>query len=159
MQRALTFGRWILAKAISLLCGIFVGAALAVAIVEGGPDAWTRSLPILEPTPPAFNDYWMLEIEWKVALAYGCLIATIASVFWALLTWRRYNHSRSAMILGFTLSGVIGAWGFADGNSNRATAFLAFGLAGALAGLVIFSVDTILLRRLNVGRRSRADLI
>lgn len=151
MRKILATTSYILIKMCALFCGMFTGAALAVAIVEGSLSALIKSIWISVPLKPGeASDTWMLEWEWKIAAIYALLITGVATILWGLAAWRRLASCMTAMILGFVLSTMAAALQFADADMEISTLFiqcLLIGCAGAAAGVVTFCVDQALQRR------------
>jgi hypothetical protein len=69
MGKGLKLVRRALAKVFALACGIFIGAAFAVAIMDHGPASRIRLLRLFRPPAPVESMFdAILEIEWKYAL-------------------------------------------------------------------------------------------
>lgn len=153
MKMALKIGRRLPIGAFALLCGIFTGTALAVAVVAGGPKAWIKSYWIFVPLKPGEADgTWLLEAEWRIAFAYACLIALVASILWGLAAWRGISGWKAALLLGFVLSGLAASIALGDGGqsvSSLSMRCFLIACAGALAGAVTFSVDKSLTAKMH----------
>jgi hypothetical protein len=148
----------ILEKLAALAIGIFVGAALAVAILARKLSVWLDSLEMLpwimrgQPLGPnEADDTWLLRMEWSIALTVATEIAVVGCLVWQILAWRRKTNGRAALLLGCVLA--LGTAALLVGNDlgigSRLLTIALLGCAGAIAGGVVFVCDHAVHRRLS----------
>jgi len=132
---------WIVVKAASLACGILAGALLAIAVLAGGPHVWVDL---------ATGDAgFIVEAEWSIALQAACKLAAAGTIIWMLIAWRRLTGYISAGIVGFLLSALMVSYFAMDGEGTllgKITFCTLIGIAGMIAGLVTFYVDSTVTR-------------
>jgi hypothetical protein len=154
MGKGLKLVRRALAKVFALACGIFIGAAFAVAIMDHGPAAWIWSLRLFRPpaSVESVSDV-ILEIEWKYALIWGCFIVVVAVLPWMLLIRFRREGYWAAAILGCLLAAAAGVFVLLGNTELSRSGLLLlsslFGCAGAAAGALTFALDRALQGRLR----------
>ncbi len=145
MTNALIICSRIVGSVIALFCGVVTGAALTIAMIEGGPSVWFTSRWGFgtSEVDALIGGRWVIELQWRFGFMYGVLIAIVALPLWGLAAWRGVNGWRAAMLLGFVLS--LGAAMDAVGPQlsawERAIIGVQIGCAGAIAGLVTLAID------------------